>query len=182
MKPLGVDLSLNSTGLCTGVHNTTTVGYPLKRTATEADRIQRIRTITGTITAVAIRQHVDLVAIEDLIPGIKGANYAETVGLHYTTRYALALQGIRYVLVHNSAVKRYACGKGGGVGTDKTAIAVAVLERFAIKHDTSDETDAWLLYAMTRDRYGDPFTAMPKAHRQALAQVDWPALEEPAHG
>jgi Holliday junction resolvasome RuvABC endonuclease subunit len=180
-RVLGVDLSLTSTGLCTGTHNTNAYGYSLKATATEAERLLRIRNIVAFVHVTAAARKADLVVIEDLIPGIKGASYAELVGLHYIVRYALTLNGLRYALVHNSAVKRYATGKGGGAGTDKTAIAIAVFRRFGIGHDTSDETDAWVLYAMARDHYGYPVgRPMPATHRKALAQVTWPTLQETA--
>lgn len=172
----GVDLSLRSTGIAVGrpidgPPDTCTVGYRLSDDAPESDRLTRIEHIADAVAQLDVVG----VVMEDLLPGMKTASYAEIVGLHYVVRRELRRVGTPYVLVNVAHLKRYATGKGGGAGTDKRGVALAVARRYALEHVSGDETDAFVLWAMIADHLGYALQTVPSRNREALAGVAWTA-------
>lgn len=170
----GVDLSLVGTGIATyagGDITTRTIN------GTRLNGHKRLQTI---LTAVGDLRHYDLVVIEDLFVGGSGTTTLRLAELHGLVKHWLWLRGIPYVLVHNSVLKTYAVGKGGGVGTDKDAVLLAVERRYRHLASVGDnnQADALLLAAVALEHYGAPLADVPAAHKRSLAKVQgWPTLE-----
>lgn len=170
----GLDLSLTGTGIATwaGGHLTT-------RTI-DGRRLEGHRRLQTILTAVGELRHYDLVVLEDLFVAGSGTTTLRLAELHGLVKHWLWLRGIPYVLVHNSAVKTYAVGKGGGAGTDKDAVILAVERRYGhlVTVGNNNEADALVLLSLALEHYGTPLAAVPETHKRALAKITgWPALE-----
>ncbi|MET8766370.1 Holliday junction endonuclease [Streptomyces sp. NPDC004658] len=159
---LGLDLSITATGMCLPDGST--------RTITTRDK--------GDWRLVAIQHAVrqqtgalDLAVIEDLPTHAKSAGITGMV--HGAVRTVLLDEGIPYVLVTPATLKAYATGKGNA---DKTAMAIAALKRAGREFGDDNQCDAWWLRAAGLDWYGGPEFEVPKAQRDRLGKVDWPAL------
>lgn len=97
------------------------------------------------------------------------ANQAHQLGeLGGVVRVSLWQQGIAYVEIAPSVLKRYATGKGNA---SKDLVLSAASHRAGRMFETGDEADAWWLWALARDASGDPVIEMPQAHRDVLAKV-----------
>lgn len=170
---VGLDLSLTSTGVCTKFGPTTIPGGTLR----DERRLVWIRD--------AILGHTDLanlVVIEGYAFGAGGHGQAGVRGiaeLGGVVRVALYEAGLPFVVVAPATLKKYATGKGNA---PKDQVLVQAVKRSGMEFRSSDEADAWWLWAMAKDHYGELLIEMPKEHRAALDKVDWPVLELPQEG
>ena len=80
-----------------------------------------------------------LVLIEDFSFGSKGQALSEIHGLGYLIRYWLWQQGIRYLAVAPSALKKWCCGKGNA---QKDIMIREVYSRWDLKIDDNNICDA----------------------------------------
>ena len=102
----------------------------------------------------------------------------ESAGWWWLATHTLYRMGIPFAVPSPPEVKMYALGRGGGKGTGKEDIRVAVDKRFPdvdVHHD-NNQADALVLAAMGYDHLGAPLVAMPQTHRRALQKVAWPDL------
>lgn len=159
---VGLDLSITATGIAKRDGSTFTV----KTNATGDRRLVVIRDNVGLAAGGC-----DLVVIEDLPTHAKSAGITGMV--HGAVRASLIEWGIRYVLITPASVKKYATGKGN---CGKPEMAVAAFKRAEVEFADDNQCDAWWLRAMALDHLGHALADMPKAHRDALAAVDWPAV------
>lgn len=170
----GLDLSLTGTGIATHA------GGDLTTRTIDGSRLTGHKRLQTIMTAVGELRHYDLVVIEDVFQAGRGDTSIRLAELHGLVKHWLWLRGIPYVLVHNTAVKTYALGKGSGAGTTKEAVVLAVERRYGgfVTVSDNNQADALVLLAMALERYGVPLVDVPPTHQRALSKVTgWPALE-----
>jgi crossover junction endodeoxyribonuclease RuvC len=177
----GLDLSLTSTGfarICGGDVALARI-RPVKR-----DGHVRLEFVAAEIAALV--DDADLVAVEGPSYGSQAGQqgHHERAGLWWLVTHMLWRQGIPYVVVAPSGVKRYATGSGGGLKAGKDQVLAAVIRRYPeVPVDGNDQADALVLAAMAADYYGQPLAPVPEAHRTALAGVKgWPDVLPRAPG
>jgi hypothetical protein len=164
---VGIDPSLNGTGLCWADGTASTVAC---RTA-QGDR--RLTIINSRVAKVAAG--VDLAVVELAPPGLRGASIAALHMVQCAVRMALLDREVPYALVHPSWVKAYAAGNGGSA-TGKPAMAAAAYERTGQTFADDNQCDAFWLRQMGLDWYGEAELIMPASQRAWLERVKWPKI------
>ena len=166
LRVLALDLSITATGICLPDGTTGTI----KTNPKDGDR--RLHRITDVIGSALTDHGCDLVVIEG--PVVR-SSAAVTIGMvHGAVRLRLIDSDTPYVLITPATLKAYATGRGNA---DKTAMAVAALKRTGCEFGDDNQCDAaWLRWAAL-DWYGQPEFDLPKAQRDRLAKVVWPARE-----
>jgi Holliday junction resolvasome RuvABC endonuclease subunit len=137
---MGLDPSMGCTG----------IAYPDNTTQT----LKTPDNVTGDGRLVYFADHVllaartcgaDLVVCEDVPSHMIGAAGKVIPMLHGALRLELMREGITYMVLSPSTLKKFATGSGSA---DKTAMAMAAYKRFGQEFGTSDECDAaWLRWA-----------------------------------
>jgi Holliday junction resolvasome RuvABC endonuclease subunit len=172
----GLDLSLTATGVsdgsfCTVIRPGQLRGHP---------RLQYLR---RELTRIC--QPADLIVVEGPAFGTKHQQMQhESAGWWWLATHTLWRMGKPVAVASPAEVKIYATGRGGGKGSSKEDVRVAVSHRFPnvdVHHD-NNEADALVLAAMGWDWLGAPLTAMPQTHRRALSKVAWPYHRKVTHG
>lgn len=161
---LALDLSLTATGVALpgGQLSTIATGSPGL-----GDR--RLVTIRDAIRALVEEHEPTLAVVEDLPSHAKAAGITGRV--HGITRVELLDHEVPYILVTPATLKLYAVGKGGGRGTDKAGMRMALYKRAGVDNDDDNQVDAaWLRY-LGLDLLGAPELVMPAHNRTALAKV-----------
>lgn len=177
---LGLDLSLQATGVCLAGHGRIQVSTIT--TGTSSGHSRR-RTILNTIAGLVTGNRPDLVVIEDL-PAHAGKASATSIvalaELHGIVKFWLHPR-VPYTLVNVVHAKQYALGKGSGAGTSKDQVLLAVERRYGslIQIFTNDEADALVLAAMALHNYGQPLAPVPVTHTAGMRKVRWPDLPTP---
>lgn len=184
MIVLGVDPSLASTGIARvetqdRLHVTvSTIRTAGKRGDSLPERHDRLVSITEEIEQHALgntypdRQCAGLVVIEAPAYDSRTGHQHDRSGLWWLTVHRLRMLGIPVASVTTGGLKKYATGKGAA---PKDTVLLAVARRFPhVETTNNNEADAVVLMAMGADWHGEPVIDMPKAHRDALAKVEWP--------
>lgn len=177
MNVLGIDLSLN----CTGIAKVTSGTYrtmPIKRPSGQREWPE-LRRLRWMVAKVAYEVEQPLVQPWDLVV-IEGLAYSRTTG------QAMARAGLWWLVVDRidafgtpcavmtpTCRAKYATGKGNA---GKDAVMLAVARRFPDFVGGEDEADAMVLAAAGADHLGQPVAELPKLNRDALAAVDWPGV------
>jgi hypothetical protein len=169
MNVIGLDLSLNGTGISCGDHTNFTVIGKLSqgdgRLVAIADAV-RYYAIQGD----GVRGRTELAMIE----GLPFGNNDRAVALvHGAARTALARLTIPFVYVYPTTLKTFAVGKGKAEKSEMMAAAVALGANARID---SDQADAWWLRRMglaaLRQVGFTPEQAAVMGHVQGLAAHD----------
>ena len=167
LRVLGLDLSLTATGICLTDGSTLTI----KTRQKDGDR--RLVHIADALTSmIGDGSTVDVAVIEDLPKHAMAAGITGMV--HGVARAVLLRAGIPYALVVPATLKAFATGKGAG---DKTPMVMAAYKRAGREFGDDNQCDAFWLRAAGLDWYGQPEFDLPKAQRERLAKVAWPARE-----
>lgn len=167
MNVIGLDLSLNGTGISCGNHTNFTVIGKVK------DGDARLVTIQDAIRYYAIQgDGVAGSAEMAVIEGLPFGNNDRSVALvHGVARAALARLGIPFAYVYPTTLKMFAVGRGDHV--EKAEMMVAAVALGANQHIDSDQADAWWLRrmglaALTSGR------GLAGHRIRALGAVEWP--------
>lgn len=191
---IGIDPSLTGTGIAhidtddqTTVE-THTVSSKGKRDDDWYTRLTRIECLAGEIVHHAHHLHpdvpddpamdftADLVVIE--APSLGQARQGGVLdrhGLWWAILARLTAAGVSYACVSPAARAKYATGKGNA---GKDTVLLAVARRYPrVDVQDNNQADALVLATMGADHLGTPLTDLPKAHRDALAKVAWPAAQ-----
>jgi Holliday junction resolvasome RuvABC endonuclease subunit len=164
MRIMGLDLSINGTGVCTPDCKTYTIkcvtGQGDHRINIVRDRIRR--DLPG----------VDLVVMEDF-PAKLQAAAAKAIGLvQGSVRSALMDAGVPYTVISPATLKKFATGQGN---CDKAAMILAAYKRSSIEFRDNNQCDAWWLHIAGRDHFDlSPPFGLPAIQRKALDVVSWP--------
>jgi Holliday junction resolvasome RuvABC endonuclease subunit len=182
---LGIDPSLTGTGLAVLdtedrliVDTHTITSKPANLPGIDG-RIQRqARICRELIDHVGEGFDWDLVVIEAPAYDSRTGHQHDRSGLWWRiVGHALDHQA-NVVEVTTGGLKKYATGKGNA---PKDAVLLEVARRFPhVDVTNNNEADALILAAMGADWAGTPIVDLPKTHRDALAKVEWPTLEQVA--
>lgn len=175
---VGVDLSLQSTGIATaaGVRTITSTGRQGAPLRARHARLVDIATQVCLAVSEAAAPHTALIVIEGPALSRNSGHVWDRAGLWWCTVDELLAAGHLVAEVPPTTLKRYALGKGVG---DKGAMADAAARRLPDVHTggQNDAVDALWLRAMGMHRYGNPLCTLPKAHAAALDAVAWPDVD-----
>lgn len=144
---LGIDASLTGTGVA--VFDPYGNKYNMDLVHHEAIQVksmgeERLQAIRDRIAEIISSWHVGYVAIEGY--AFARANQAHQIGeLGGVIRLFLHEQGIPFVEIAPSAVKKFATGKGNA---QKHEVAAHVQKRWDVMFKTNDETDAYVIARM----------------------------------
>lgn len=165
MKIMGLDLSINGTGVCLPDAET----FTIKCVAAQGDR--RINIVRDRITPYL--GGIDLVIMEDF-PAKLQAAAAKAIGLvQGAVRSALMDAGVPYTVMSPATLKKFATGQGN---CDKAAMILAAFKRSGVEFRDNNRCDAWWLYIAGHDHYDDkPMFGLPALQRKALDVVAWPS-------
>lgn len=165
LKVIGLDLSLNGTGIAFFDGHTKVIKLDEK----QGD--SRLIVIHDAVTA-ALQPGIDLAVIE--APLSRGFSIHIQGMVHGVVRMALIKAEVPYVQISPPTLKAFATGNGKA---DKSAMILAAYKRSGREFTDDNECDAWWLRAAGLDRYGSPEVQLPVVQRNKLAVVkNWPAL------
>lgn len=163
---IGLDLSLNATGVCFGDGELRTL------TPSSKDRDARLLWFYGQLRDLAAEAGIFVIEATAVYGHANGDTATLTGELHGVAR--LALRDRLKAWVPPSSLKKLATGKGNATKPD---MRVALLQRAGIDIRDDNQVDAWFLRAMGMAAYGSPVVDLPKTHLSALGAVQWPGLE-----
>ena len=203
LRILGVDPSLAATGLARlTIDNTTVLGDGLSDPAfqnlvqvhtvtvhsagskqdTPGERRVRVQGVRRQILAAA--RGCDLVLIETPFHNRESHQAAlmDRAWLWGSTLDGLAAAGIPVAHVAVQKVKHFATGKGGGAGTDKTAVAAGMVRMWGdrINPRGDNEYDALVLATIGGvkvARHRMPIRVLDR-HMELVAGIDWTEWEQ----
>jgi len=158
LKVVGLDLSLNRTGIATAA------GAESLVPPSQLDGFPRMRWIRAGVRDWT--NDADLVIVEAPAFSSNGKYAKEIAGLWHVVMIAIDARGVRWFDVMSSSLKKYATGKGTKVGKDE--MVIAAVKRLPIEVTNNDEADAAWLCAFGHDLLGQPLVGLPHAHRAAL--------------
>lgn len=149
IQTLGIDASLNGTGLCLFTGSDT--GYELtqRELIMEKDKgVTRLRSLRTLFNEWLDANGIDgastkLALIEGYAYGASGriAHMGEWGGL---IRVALADRGIDIAEMHNAHLKQFVTGKGN---SQKNEMLLGIFKRFGVEYASDDAGDAFALAA-----------------------------------
>ncbi|MFG3438371.1 hypothetical protein ACGF0J_14100 [Nonomuraea sp. NPDC047897] len=175
---VGIDFSLTSTGMATGLGWCEKIGRSGVTTLPLRERHRALNELASSIIALTNAEKADLVLVEKLVfnrqdGGRGGAG--ERSYLYYRTTGIIVEAGVPLVEVPQATLKTYALGKGSG---SKGEIVDSIARRLPmfVTRGNDDMADAATLAAMGTDYLGHPLADMPKAHRAALDKLTWPVV------
>jgi Holliday junction resolvasome RuvABC endonuclease subunit len=164
MEITGLDLAMGATGLCLPDGSVLTIKPKGKGDARYTEVRDHIRLAVRT-------SRTDLVVLESIQGrSLKGDAAIVLPMMHGAVRAMLMDDGVPYVLLNQSTLKKFATGNGGA---DKTAMALAAFKRAHLEFANDNECDAWWLHAAGMWRAERPVVMLPLPQRQALDVADW---------
>lgn len=162
MNVIGLDLSLNGTGICIDDHAAFTV---LGKTADGDDRLVRIEDSVAYYVGLA---RPALAVIEGLP---FGNNDRQVALVHGAARTALARAHVPWVYIYPTTLKLFAVGDGHA---EKETLAVEARRLGANARFDLDQTDAWWLRrAGLAALHQAPMTT---EQADTLGHVEWPVM------
>lgn len=172
MTPVGLDLSLTSTGVSVGQYQTT-----LKSKNKGPLRLIEIRD-----QLLELLHGIDkpIVIVENYSFGSRNSQAHATGELGGVVRVALYAAGIPYVEVPPTCRAKFATGKGNA---GKNEVISAISARTGITWSgagADDLCDAWILEECGRVKLGIARYDWPQVNLSALDKVDWTSLGQVA--
>lgn len=150
---IGIDPSLSSTGICTMDENGNILStLAINSDFTGAKRLHDIKRqiIPEVLYSKSEEEEKVIAFIEGYSFGSK--NGGEALGeLGGTIRLMLYEQGIEFIDVPPTTLKKYVLGIGKG---DKVAMAIGVIKTWGVDFPTTDQTDAFALAMFGRGYLG----------------------------
>jgi Holliday junction resolvasome RuvABC endonuclease subunit len=164
---LALDLSLVRSGVCRPDGTTTCIA------SKGLSGAARLSAIVDEVRGFCRDDDVELVVLEGYSFGSKGRAVFDIGELGGCVRLLLHRLGVPFVDVAPSSLKKYATGKGN---CGKDEMIAAAIRRFGFEGSDNNEADAYLLWCMARDAYGEPVASVPQVNAAALEKVVWPGL------
>lgn len=174
MKIVGLDLSLNATGIARYDGVTMTLSG---KAYEGAERLRALRDgvlmMTGVVSQEAVdTERPDLVCIEGY--SFASRHGGERLGeLGGVIRLALHEHEMPWIELAPKIVKKLATGKGNAA---KEEVFAAAIRRLNYKGDSLDEADALWVREIALQHYGEPTAELPAAHLVALKGIEWPEI------
>ena len=167
MRILAIDPSLNSTGICYAPDAACSVEPP--KGFLGVHRLIWLREYTlGLLSSLKPA----MVALEGYSYGSKAHSAISLGEWGGMLRVLLYEQGIPVALVPPKSLKQWLAGTGNA---SKTVMICQATKRSGLDLTTDDEADAWALYAMACEQYGQPIVKMPD-RAAARKGVEWPEV------
>lgn len=174
---LALDLSITATGVALpdGISPDGSMNMlQMSTIATKRKGDLRLSEIKGKVRTLAtnLGPVVDWVILEDLPP----TRAFSTKGLgmvHGAVRCALIEEGIPYLEVTPSQLKKYATGKGT---SPKPDLRMELYKRTGLDLADDNQVDAAWLWLLGHDLAGDPVLTMPQVNRSILAKLVMPEI------
>lgn len=167
IRILGVDPSLTRTGLCLPDGTTTDMPTDPKTWPNPFARIARIANEVFRYVGLA-----DIVVIEGAMMSTRVG--PETMWLHYEIRRYLWASRVPFVDIAPASRQKYACGSGKDRGKD-AVLAAAI--RAGSDCTNNDAADAWWLWRIATDAYGQADADLPAYRREVLYRYSpWPEI------
>lgn len=173
VTPIGLDLSLTSTGIAVGAIQ---IAY-----ASKMRGVARLADIGEYVVEIADHEDNPVVIVEGYSFGSRNSQAHSLGELGGVVRYLLWRSDIPFVEVPPTCRAKFATGKGNA---SKSAVVSAVSARTGIVWDgkgAEDRCDAWLLQEAALARLGAARFEWPKAHLDALDKIDWTPLYDVAY-
>lgn len=168
MKILAIDPSLNGTGLCSPS------GLTWNMPKTDLKGARRLLKLEDSLRDALEHAQPDLVVLEDYSYGSKGRSVFQIAEWGGVLRLLLHKQGIPVAFVPPTSLKSWVTGKGNA---NKATVVSQVTKVSGETFETDDQADAWALWAMASQAYGQPVCKMPADREKALQKVEWPKVE-----
>jgi crossover junction endodeoxyribonuclease RuvC len=174
--PVGLDLSLTSTGIATGNSTWAINAKGLKGP-------QRLIHLRDEIIEALEQQSDELHSANGVLVLVEGYSFgsrnshAHALGeLGGVVRVALHEAGFPYVEVPPTVRAKFATGRGNA---GKSEVVSAVSARTGLLWDgagNEDRCDAWILQEIGYTFLGEPRFEWPASHRSALTKIEWPLI------
>lgn len=169
-EPIGLDLSLTSTGIAAG-NETRAIGSkglkgPQRLIHLRNQVMEAVEALPGNVVAV----------IEGYSFGSRNSHAHALGELGGVVRTALYEASIPYVDVAPTVRAKFATGRGNA---GKSEVVSAVSARTGLLWDgpgNEDRCDAWILQEIGYTFFGRPRYEWPASHRAALAKIEWPLI------
>lgn len=179
LRVMGLDLSIAATGVADGrpgqIDTTTIRTDPKDYGDGYGERWRRLRYVLMQITrAIDSGPAPALIAMEGPSYGSKGDALHQLTGLWWLAYDALtSAPRLPVAVITPGQLKKYASGNGGA---DKPDMRMALFQRTGIDNKDNNQVDAWWLAAAALGHLGHPPVYLPKAQRDVLTKVTWPAV------
>lgn len=166
MTPIGLDLSLTSTGI--------SANGLLAIVQTDKTGVQRLVELSEQILKLIAMTTVDPIVIIEGYSFASRNSHAHSIGeLGGVVRVALYKENIPIVDVPPTIRAKFATGRGNA---GKTEVMSAVSARTGLVFSgkgADDMCDAWILEEIGRTHYGSPRFEWPESHLKALDKIEW---------
>lgn len=171
MEPVGLDLSLTSTGIAYRDVNDTV--------STKLRGAERLHVVSSRIMTMIAGLDDSFVVVEGYSFASRNSQ-AHAIGeLGGCVRMRLWEAGVPFVEVPPTVRAKFATGRGNA---GKTEVLSALSARTGIVWSgagADDRADAWVLQEIGLFHLGRPRFDWPKAHQDALTKIDWTSLTRP---
>jgi len=178
--PVGLDLSLTSTGVAIGDDTLTIDGSALRG-------VRRLVYIRDRIAEILTNHPLDPEHPAPLVAIIEGYSFAS----RNSHAHALGeLGGVVRVLLHELSIPvievpptsraKFATGKGNAGKSEVVSSISARTGRLWLGPGNEDRCDAWILQEMAFTYMGCPRHNWPATHLVALDKIDWDLMPMPA--
>ena len=141
---VGIDLSLTGTGLVILDLNGNVVEQKIICTKNSQNIEERICLISNTIFNL-ISEKVEVIYIEGLSFGSKGAAALQLAGLHFYIRINLFSKKMVFEVIPPTTLKKFITGKGN---CKKELILLKIFKKFGIEFEDNNLADAYVLARM----------------------------------
>jgi crossover junction endodeoxyribonuclease RuvC len=154
MKYIGLDLSLNGTGIVCLNEEGKIEGQELIKSSADKiieERLKSINDIILELIDIYKKGNSGIVYVEGLSFGAKGNAIMQLAGLHYLIRINLCLKdGLKYDIIPPTTLKKFTTGKGNA---KKELMLLEVYKRWGIEFKDNNLADAYSLARMALDNY-----------------------------
>lgn len=143
---LGLDLSLNGTGISVLSHDGSLIESKLIKLNTNKTNLYkgqaRIKVIVDIILSILNKYSPQRVAVEGYSFGSKGRSFIDLAELGGVVRYELTNRKLDWVEIPPKTLKKMVSGNGNA---DKVQMMEAVHQRYGVKFEDDNENDAYCL-------------------------------------
>lgn len=110
----------------------------------------------------------DVIAIEGFSYGSRGRGVSFQFGYGYAVRIALYMEGIPFLIVTPSQVKKYATGKGN---SSKDNMILPIFKKWGFEHDSDNVRDAYVLAKIAFNLKMDKEVELKKYESEILTDL-----------
>lgn len=168
---MGIDPSLNGTGLYIGGPNRTGQDLTIRTPSTDVPTAGRLSSLRDQLSFFIQDHNPDLAVIES--PAFSKFSQNDVMaGVHWIARECLWASNVRVAEVSPARLKKFATGNGRA---DKKPVRLAASTAASRKFPNQDAAEAFVLWCigMHLCRKRHPFEPMAPAQHDAVADIRW---------